>query len=174
VGDALAVLDRARAERVVVVSRCDAGNDLILAVEHPERVAALVLIGPDPLLTDDPADQEGPYPFDTEPATLEDRAKWNRRYFLRDWPGFVEFFFAQMFTEPHSTKQIEDAIGWACRPIRRPSCAACRAELADTGRPAQAAQPASRDADSAIGAVARSRLPVPLVTVRGPSGLRDC
>jgi pimeloyl-ACP methyl ester carboxylesterase len=24
----------------------------------------------------------------------------------------VEFFFTQTFTEPHSTKQIEDAIGW--------------------------------------------------------------
>ena len=27
-------------------------------------------------------------------------------------PGFLEFFFAQMFTEPHSTKQIEDCVGW--------------------------------------------------------------
>jgi pimeloyl-ACP methyl ester carboxylesterase len=112
VGDALAVLDRARAKRVVVVSWCGAGDDLILAAEHPGRVAGLVLIGPDLLLTDDPADEEGPYPFDAEPATLEGWAKWNRHYFLRDWPGFVEFFFAQTFTEPHSTKQFEDAIGW--------------------------------------------------------------
>ena len=112
VGDALAVLGRARAERVVVVSWCGAGDDLILAAEHPGRVAGLVLIGPDLLLTDDPADEEGPYPFDAEPATLEGWAKWNRHYFLRDWPGFVEFFFAQTFTEPHSTKQFEDAIGW--------------------------------------------------------------
>ena len=112
VGDALAALDRARAERVVVVSWCGAGDDLILAAEHPRRVAGLVLIGPDLLLTDDPAAEEGPYPFDAEPATPEGWAKWNRHYFLRDWPGFVEFFFAQTFTEPHSTKQIEDAIGW--------------------------------------------------------------
>jgi pimeloyl-ACP methyl ester carboxylesterase len=112
VGDALAVLDRVGAGRVVVVSWCCAGDDLILAAEHPERVAGLVLIGPDLLLTDDPAAEEGPYPFDEEPETLEGWAKWNRHYFLRDWPGFVEFFFAQTFTEPHSTKQIEDAIGW--------------------------------------------------------------
>ena len=41
------------------------------------------------------------------------------------------FFFAQMFTEPHSTKQIEDAIGWGLetdprdhppRHGRRPGC----------------------------------------------------
>jgi pimeloyl-ACP methyl ester carboxylesterase len=45
-------------------------------------------------------------------VTLEGWAKWNRHYFLRDWPGFLEFFFTQTFTEPHSTKQTEDAIGW--------------------------------------------------------------
>jgi pimeloyl-ACP methyl ester carboxylesterase len=112
VGDALAVLDKAGAGRVVVVSWCGAGDDLILAAEHPERVAGLVLIAPDLLLTDDPAAEEGPYPFDEEPVTPEGWAKWNRHYFLRDWPGFLQFFFTQTFTEPHSTKQTEDAIGW--------------------------------------------------------------
>jgi len=110
--DALAVLDEAGADRVIVVSWCCAGDDLILAVEHPERVAGLVLIAPDLLLTDDPATEEGPYPFDEEPATLAGWAQWNRHYWLRDWPGFLEFFFAQVFTEPHSTKPTEDAIGW--------------------------------------------------------------
>jgi hypothetical protein len=38
---------------------------------HPERVAGLVLIAPDLLLSDDPAEEEGPYPFDEEPVTLE-------------------------------------------------------------------------------------------------------
>ena len=112
VGDALAVLDKAGAGRVVVVSWCNAGDDLILAAEHPERVAGLVLIAPDLLLSDDPAEEEGPYPFDEELLTLEGWAKWNRHYWLRDWPGFVEFFITKTFTEPHSTKQIEDAIGW--------------------------------------------------------------
>ena len=110
--DALAVMDRAGVERAAVVSWCGAGDDLILASEYPERVARLVLIAPDLLLTDDPAEQEGPFPFDEEPATLERWAKWNRHYWLRDWPGFLEFFFAQQFTEPHSTKPIEDAIAW--------------------------------------------------------------
>ena len=112
VADALAVLDRAGVERVVVVSWCCAGDDLMLAIEHPERVSGLVLIAPDLLLTDDPAELEGPYPFDEEPMTSDGWAKWNRHYWLRDWPGFLEFFFTQTFTEPHSTKQIEDAIGW--------------------------------------------------------------
>ena len=29
-----------------------------------------------------------------------------------DYDDFLEFFFAQMFNEPHSTKQIEDCVGW--------------------------------------------------------------
>lgn len=110
--DALAVLDHVGAERVVLVSWCGAGEDLLLAVEHSDRVAGLVLIAPDLLLTDDPADEEGPFPFEAELDTSVGWARWNRHYWLRDWPGFVEFFFARTFTEPHSTKQIEDAIEW--------------------------------------------------------------
>ena len=30
----------------------------------------------------------------------------------RDYRGFLEFFFSQMFNEPHSTKPIEDCVGW--------------------------------------------------------------
>jgi hypothetical protein len=50
----------------------------------------------------------------TEPlATDEGWAKQNRHYWQQDYPGFLEFFFGRCFTEPHSTKQIEDGIGWA-------------------------------------------------------------
>ena len=132
-GDALAVLDHVGAGPVVAVSWCGAGEDLALAAEHPDRVSGLVLIAPDMLLTPDPADEEGPFPFDEAPAGLGGPggpagpaepagrpalaepagwAKWNRHYWLRDWPGFLDFFFTQCFTEPHSTKQTEDAVGW--------------------------------------------------------------
>ncbi len=39
-------------------------------------------------------------------------AKYNRHHWLRDYPDFLTFFFGQVFTEPHSTKQIEDCIAW--------------------------------------------------------------
>ncbi len=39
--------------------------------------------------------------------------KWNSHYWLENYEDFLEFFFSQVFTEPHSTKQREDAIGWA-------------------------------------------------------------
>jgi pimeloyl-ACP methyl ester carboxylesterase/predicted glycosyltransferase len=110
--DALAVLDAVGAQAAVVVAWCGAGEDLLLAAEHPERVSSLVLIAPDLHLTADPADEAG-YSFDDELAVQDGWAKWNRHYWLRDWPGFLDFFFAQAFTEPHSTKQAEDAVGWA-------------------------------------------------------------
>ena len=30
-----------------------------------------------------------------------------------NWEDFVAFFFAECFPEPHSTKQVEDCVGWA-------------------------------------------------------------
>jgi predicted glycosyltransferase len=52
------------------------------------------------------------YPFEDVLETDEGWAKYNRHYWLRDYRDFLEFFFSQMFTEPHSTKQIEDCVGW--------------------------------------------------------------
>src|SRR5262249_49989911 len=40
-------------------------------------------------------------------------AKYNLHHWLTDYRDFLEFFVGKCFTEPHSTKQIEDAIGWA-------------------------------------------------------------
>ena len=111
VADAIAVLDTLGVNRAVVVSWC-AGVGILLAAEHPERASALVDIASDIPVTEEPTD-EFDYLFDEELPTEEGWAKWNRPYWLRDWPGFVQFFFSECFTEPHSTKQTEDAIGWA-------------------------------------------------------------
>jgi pimeloyl-ACP methyl ester carboxylesterase len=110
--DGLAVLDHVGVTRAVVVSWCGSGEDLLLAVEHPDRVSGLVLIAPDLAVSAEPAQEEGDYSFDDKLDTQDGWAKWNRHYWQRDWPGFVDFFMRQIFTEPHSTKQIEDAIGW--------------------------------------------------------------
>jgi hypothetical protein len=50
--------------------------------------------------------------WDEELSTYEGWAKYNRHYWLRDYRGFLQFFFSQMFTEPHSTKPREDCVGW--------------------------------------------------------------
>jgi pimeloyl-ACP methyl ester carboxylesterase len=40
-------------------------------------------------------------------------AKCNRHYWLRDWRSYAEFFFGELLSEPHSTKQHEDCVSWA-------------------------------------------------------------
>ena len=39
--------------------------------------------------------------------------KYNRNYWLQDWPAFVDFFFGELCNTPHSTKLFEDVTEWA-------------------------------------------------------------
>src|SRR5262249_48073045 len=50
--------------------------------------------------------------FDDVLDTDEGWAKFNRHYWLRDYEGFLWFFFSKIFTEPHSTKHVEDGVAW--------------------------------------------------------------
>ncbi len=86
---------------------------LVLAAEHPERVRGAAFIAPAVPLRRSSGPAASAYPFDEELDTDEGWAKYNQHYWLRDYRGFVEFFFSQFFTEPHSTKPIEDCVGWA-------------------------------------------------------------
>src|SRR5205814_4452241 len=111
--DVWAVLDHIGAERVVLGGLCSgAGLCTILAAERPDRVLGVFAINPGLALTP-PLPHKLQYDFDAEPDTDTGWAKLSRHYWLRDWPGFAEFFFSEMFPEPHSTKQIEDTVGWA-------------------------------------------------------------
>jgi TAP-like protein len=38
--------------------------------------------------------------------------RYNAYSWRHDYAGFVRFFFSQVFSEPHSTKPIEDCVGW--------------------------------------------------------------
>jgi predicted glycosyltransferase len=100
-------------ERAVIVSLSRGAEDALLLIDrHPERVEGAVFLCPTVPLTPPPATQER-FPFEGTLETDEGWAKQNRSYWLRDWRGYVEFFFSEMWSEPHSTKQIEDAVGWA-------------------------------------------------------------
>jgi len=110
--DAVAVLAAASVGRALVVAWCDLGESLILASEHPECVAGLVQIAPAVQLGRMPPEPVA-YSFDEPLDTDEGWAKENRHFWLRDWRGYVEFFFGECFSEPHSTKQLEDAVDWA-------------------------------------------------------------
>ena len=110
--DALAVLDATETERAVLVGvSCGAMWGVQLADEHPERVAGAAFIAPAVPLAP-PLPERSVYSFDEPLDTEEDWAKYNIHYWLRDYRGFLEFFFSKCFTEPHSTKQTEDCVGW--------------------------------------------------------------
>jgi len=110
--DSLAVMDATGTDRAVIVSlSLGAQRALLLAAEHAERIAGAVFICPSVSLGT-PLAARIAYPFEDVLETDEGWAKYNRHYWLRDYRDFLEFFFSQMFTEPHSTKQIEDCVGW--------------------------------------------------------------
>jgi hypothetical protein len=110
--DALAVMDAtATASAVIVSLSVGAQRALILAADHPDRVTGAVFICPAvPFAA--PLEDRTRYPWDEVLPTDEGWAKDNFHYWLRDYRSFLEFFFSQMFTEPHSTKPVEDCIGW--------------------------------------------------------------
>jgi pimeloyl-ACP methyl ester carboxylesterase/predicted glycosyltransferase len=110
--DALNVLDATHTDRAVVVSHSlGAQRALLLAAEHPERVEGLVFVAPSaPLGPGHP--ERMIHSFDDVLATDEGWAKFNRHYWLREYEDFLWFFFSKIFTEPHSTKHIEDGVAW--------------------------------------------------------------
>jgi pimeloyl-ACP methyl ester carboxylesterase/predicted glycosyltransferase len=112
--DALAVMDATSTERAVVVSLSrGAAYSLHLAAARPERVTAQVFISPTtPLAPFSRARMPYARSFEEHLGSDHGWAKDNAAYWQRDYAGFLEFFFSQVYPEPHSTKQIEDAIGW--------------------------------------------------------------
>ena len=114
VADGLAVLNELEVGQAIVVG-FSAGcfRALLLAGDHPERTLGAVFIGNGlPLAPPHAERAKWTRRFDEVVDTEEGWAKMNRHYWLRDYPGFVAFFMGQMFPEPHSTKQIEDATAW--------------------------------------------------------------
>jgi pimeloyl-ACP methyl ester carboxylesterase/predicted glycosyltransferase len=157
--DALAVMDATATEKAVLVSlSMGAQRALLLGAEHPERVEGAVFVCPAVSLGKLPA---GRTPrWDEELDSYEGWDKYNRHYWLKDHRGFLEFFFSKMFTEPHSTKPIEDCVGWG---------------LETSPETLVATQAGNLDADETRELSARLRCPVLVIqgsedAIRGRSG----
>jgi pimeloyl-ACP methyl ester carboxylesterase/predicted glycosyltransferase len=111
--DALAVMDATKTPRAVIVGHSMGGQRvLLLAGNHPERVEAAVFIDPIYPGGGEPLPERTVYSWEDELDTDEGWAKHNQHYWLRDYRGYLEFFMSRVFTEPHSTKPIEDTVGW--------------------------------------------------------------
>ena len=110
--DTVAVMDASATESAVLVSLSrGADRSLLVADRLPDRVLGLAFVAPAlPLAVPQPARDADS--FEEELDTDEGWAKWNVHYWRRHYREFVEFFFSQVFTEPHSTKQFEDGVAW--------------------------------------------------------------
>jgi pimeloyl-ACP methyl ester carboxylesterase len=111
--DALAVMDATATERTVLVSLSrGAERSLLLAADHPERVERIAFIAAGvplpPAVPRSGAAREFREPRDT----YDGWGKFNRHYWVEHYEDFVEFFFSQCLSEPHSTKPHEDTVGW--------------------------------------------------------------
>ena len=111
--DALAVMDAAGIGSAVLVSVSRGASwALRLCAEHPGRVLGSVFIAPAAQLMPPLAERR----VQRFGEVIDDPVGWqtyNAHYWKTHYPEFVTFFVGRMFTEPHSTKQTEDAIGWA-------------------------------------------------------------
>lgn len=99
--DMLAVIDYLQLERLAIVGiSCNAMLAMRLAAEQPERVSHLISVG---------GEYEWPAPTSQEEKDRE------AAVFQEDFPGYLDDFFTEVFTEPHSTKPYEDGVllGWS-------------------------------------------------------------
>ena len=114
--DCVAVMDATSTETAVLGGICGDGvqPSLLIAAEHPERVLGIVAIAPGvPALAP-------PHPWRAAAHARYDEVmdeptgweKENRHYIRAHQREFLEFFFGEMFPEPHSTKQVEDAVAY--------------------------------------------------------------
>ena len=137
--DCLAVMDASGTERAVVVSLSRGAQYLLELVRlAPERVAGAAFIAPMfPYMPSHWSLLLHPR-FASRFAKPAPVYRWwgrmNAVHWMRDYPGFATWFISRCLPEPHSTKAIEDGVGWRppsrtrrARARPRPSPPACRA-----------------------------------------------
>jgi pimeloyl-ACP methyl ester carboxylesterase/predicted glycosyltransferase len=116
--DCLAVMDATGTERAVMVG-LSWGAQYLLEVARlaPERVAGTAFIGP--LFPYTPSHLSvglEPRPLTRSLQRLSGYRWWgqmNGIHWLQDYPEFADWFVSRGFRESHSTKGIEDGVGWA-------------------------------------------------------------
>jgi pimeloyl-ACP methyl ester carboxylesterase len=114
--DAAAVLDACDVDQAAVVGLSMGAHYAVrLAALYPDRVLGLALIGPSlPLGPPAPGREAIEDRFwEPYPENYQGWDRYNVNFWHDHYQDFLEFFFSQAFSEPHSTKPIEDAVGWA-------------------------------------------------------------
>jgi pimeloyl-ACP methyl ester carboxylesterase len=125
--DALTVMDAAGIGSAVLVSVSRGALwALRLGAEHPDRVLGVVFIAPTALLMP-PLAERRVQRFDEVIDAPVGWQTYNAHYWKTHYPEFVTFFAGRIFTEPHSTKQVEDVTGWGLETDGETLAAADRA-----------------------------------------------
>jgi pimeloyl-ACP methyl ester carboxylesterase/predicted glycosyltransferase len=113
IADSVGVLDAAGVDGALLVGMsCGGRYGLAVAAAHPDRVRGVVALAPSVRSLTPAHPWRSEHDFN---APLEDYRGWakdNRHYWLSNYADFLQFFFSEMFCEPHSTKQIEDCVAW--------------------------------------------------------------
>lgn len=110
VADTLAVFDDLAIEKAALVAfSAGARWGIQFAAEFPERVTHLAMIGPAARLDETP---EALKKFLAIPPDREGFNKYTAIHWREDYSDFLQWFFTTLSNEPHSTKQIEDGVGW--------------------------------------------------------------
>ena len=111
--DAVAVLDATGTDRAVLVSlSAGATWSVHVAADRPDRVLGLFAIAPACGFPIGHPEREQ-FAWDARLDTHEGWATYNKHFWLEGgYDAFLQFFFDRVFGEAHSTKQIEDCVGW--------------------------------------------------------------
>ena len=152
VDDALAILDAVGVDKAIIFG-FSASTPVVsaLAAFHPERVEAVIMVGANSPLVATYGYKTYDH-YDLEREEHEGWQKFNRGYWRTDYADFADFFSRQIFHEPHSTKQIEDTIGWA---------------LETTGEVLIATMDVSSDDDIVLDEAAYVRIQCPMLVIHG-------
>jgi pimeloyl-ACP methyl ester carboxylesterase/predicted glycosyltransferase len=116
--DCLAVMDATGTERAVMASLSKGAQYLLeLARLAPERVAGAAFIGPFFPYTPSQWSLLLKHPSLSRALQRRSPFRWwghlNPTQWPQRYPEFAEWFISRCFSEPHSTKGIEDGVGWA-------------------------------------------------------------
>jgi pimeloyl-ACP methyl ester carboxylesterase len=136
VGDVLQMLDSTGTDRVVLVGDGNGAQQVMLfTAEHPDRVLGAALIAPFfPISRFRLLSILWRLPIGAfeRPGIYRWFGRFNANYWRRDWPGFVEWWFARAICTPHSTRQIEQSIEWSLETDPETMIAAARAPIPRT------------------------------------------
>ena len=114
--DCLTVMDATGTRSAVLVGLCHDGvwPAIVLAASDPDRVEGILAFAPGIRLGKPLAARAAAVAkFDEELPSYDGWFKQNRHYITKNFAGFMEFFFGEMYPEPHSTKQVEDTVAYA-------------------------------------------------------------